>query len=75
MDTALKLHELLPQCRKLLAQSNDCVERLDEIIKEIKEIKHTLIEKELKKVKEIDFETLGPDLQDMLDCYELVKFD
>eukprot|EP01051_Picozoa_sp_SAG22_P002397 SAG22_NODE_105_length_20045_cov_23.373308_6_plen_76_part_00 len=75
MDTALKLHQLLPQCNVLLAQSNNCVERLDEIIKEIKEIKQTLIEKELKKVKEIDYETLGPDSQDMLDCYELVKFD
>ena len=29
----------------------------------------------LKKVKEIDYETLGPDSQDMLDSYELVKFD
>eukprot|EP01051_Picozoa_sp_SAG22_P010754 SAG22_NODE_986_length_6154_cov_49.030884_2_plen_76_part_00 len=75
MDTALKLHELLPQCRKLLAQSNNCVERLDEIIKEIKEIKTVLIEKELGNVKEIHYETLGPDIQDMLDCYELVKFD
>ena len=34
-----------------------------------------MIEKELKKVKEIDYETLGPDSQDMLDSYELVKFD
>ena len=75
MDTALKLHELLPQCNVLLAQSNNCVERLDEIIKEINEIKNVLIEKELKKVKEIDYETLGPDSQDMLDSYELVKFD
>eukprot|EP01051_Picozoa_sp_SAG22_P000625 SAG22_NODE_18_length_32591_cov_38.043549_12_plen_219_part_00 len=75
MDTALKLHQLLPQCNVLLTKSNDCVERLDEIIKEIKEIKHTLIEKELKKVKEIDYETLGPDSQDMLDAYELVKYD
>eukprot|EP01051_Picozoa_sp_SAG22_P025347 SAG22_NODE_7465_length_736_cov_6.204082_3_plen_44_part_01 len=44
MDTALKLHQLLPQCNVLLTQSNDCVERLDEIIKEIKEIKNVLIE-------------------------------
>ena len=57
------------------AQSDNCVERLDEIIKEIKEIKNVLIEKELKKVKEIDYEALGPDSQDMLDAYELVKFD
>eukprot|EP01051_Picozoa_sp_SAG22_P006950 SAG22_NODE_473_length_10069_cov_17.183250_6_plen_76_part_00 len=75
MDTALRLHELVPQCNVLLTKSNECVERLDENIKEIKEIKNVLIEKELKKVKEIDYETLGPDLQDMLDCYELVKFD
>eukprot|EP01051_Picozoa_sp_SAG22_P040859 SAG22_NODE_22276_length_232_cov_3.436090_1_plen_72_part_01 len=33
MESALRLHQLLPQCNVLLTQSNDCVARLDEILR------------------------------------------
>eukprot|EP01051_Picozoa_sp_SAG22_P015666 SAG22_NODE_2082_length_3036_cov_40.046646_3_plen_76_part_00 len=75
MDTALKLHQLLPQCNVLLAQSNNCVERLDEIIREIQSIKNEIIRKELSNKKEIVYSDCGPDVQELLDAYEAIKYD
>eukprot|EP01051_Picozoa_sp_SAG22_P009889 SAG22_NODE_857_length_6837_cov_22.929059_4_plen_76_part_00 len=75
MESALRLHQLLPQCNVLLTQSNDCVARLDEILKEIQSIKNEIIRKELSNKKEIVYSDCGPDVQELLDAYEAVKYD
>eukprot|EP01051_Picozoa_sp_SAG22_P007254 SAG22_NODE_504_length_9692_cov_366.074325_4_plen_76_part_00 len=75
MDTALKLHHLLPQCNVLLTKSSECVSRLDEILREIQSIKNEIIRKELSNKKEIVYSDCGPDVQGLLDAYEAVKYD
>eukprot|EP01051_Picozoa_sp_SAG22_P011649 SAG22_NODE_1140_length_5387_cov_200.511250_4_plen_76_part_00 len=75
MDTALKLHQLLPQCNVLLTKSSECVSRLDEILREIQSIKNEIIRKELSNKKEIVYSDCGPDVQELLDAYEAVKYD
>eukprot|EP01051_Picozoa_sp_SAG22_P024940 SAG22_NODE_7154_length_770_cov_2.275708_1_plen_49_part_10 len=47
MESALRLHELVPQCNVLLTKSTECISRLDEIIREIQSIKNEIIRKEL----------------------------
>eukprot|EP01051_Picozoa_sp_SAG22_P028481 SAG22_NODE_10070_length_554_cov_1.545055_2_plen_103_part_01 len=67
MESALRLHQLLPQCDVLLTKSTECVSRLDEIIREIQSIKNEIIRKELSKKEEIVYSDCGPDVQDLLD--------